>query len=569
MTAYARRTGNAALGWVRSVAPDRRYVKTDLVAGVPGAIGSVPDGMASAVLVGVNPIHGLYASFAGPIAGGLSSSTRLMVITTTTAAALAAGSALGGVTRAERSDSLILLTVLAGAIMLAAGLFRLGRFTRFVSISVMLGFLTGVAVNIICGQLPDLTGSPAVGRFALAKAANVITHPGLTHWQSLAVGLSALVIMVVLARTRIQAFASLVAIIVPTALTIWLGGVASVEDEGSIPTGIPVPHLPHLGLLSFDLVTGAFAVAVIVLVQGVGVAESAPNIEAPRSEPNQDFVAQGIGNLASGLFRGQPVGGSVGQTALNLAAGARTRWASIFSGIWMLAILIVFSGIVGKVALPTLAAILIYAGASSIRFGGIETVWRTGINSQIAFVATFCSTLFLPVAAAVGIGVALSLMLQLNREALDLSIVEIVPLPDGRLKEHPAPARLQSHAVTTLDVYGSLFYAGARTLAAKLPDPAGSEAAVVVLRHRGRTTLGATASTVLKGYAESLAEAGGRLYLTGLDPGVIERFRQAGHIEASGPLRMFEATPIIGESTARARDDAEAWLIGKETPPGA
>ena len=568
MTARARRTGSAALGWARSVAPDRRYVRQDAIAGVPGAIGSVPDGMASAVLVGVNPIHGLYASFAGPIAGGLSSSTRLMVITTTTAAALAAGSALGSVPKADRADSLVLLTVLAGVIMVAAGLFRLGRFTRFVSISVMLGFLTGVAVNIICGQLPDLTGAPATGRFAIAKAVNVITHPGRIHWQSLAVGLSALAIMIVLARTRIQAFASLVAIIVPTALTIWLSGVAKVEDEGSIPTGIPVPHVPHLRLLSFDLVTGAFAVAVIVLVQGVGVAESAPNTEGQRSEPNQDFVAQGVGNLASGLFRGQPVGGSVGQTALNLAAGARTRWASIFSGIWMLAILIAFSGIVGKVAMPTLAAILIYAGASSIRFGGIETVWRTGINSQIALVATFASTLFLPVAAAVGIGVALSLILQLNREALDLSIVEVRPLPDGRLEEHPAPLHLPSRAVTTLDVYGSLFYAGAKTLAAKLPDPAGSEAAVVVLRLRGRTTLGATASTVLKGYAERLAETGGRLYLTGLDPAVSERFRQAGQIQASGPLRMFEATPIIGESTARAREDAETWLVETHPPPG-
>ena len=137
--------------------------------------------MASSVLVGVSPIHGLYASFAGPITGGLSSSTRLMVVTTTTAASLAAGSTLGHVDPAKRGDSLILLTLLAGAIMVVAGILRLGRFTRFVSISVMLGFLTGVAANILFGQLPDLTGAPSHGPFALAKAWNVVTHPDEIH----------------------------------------------------------------------------------------------------------------------------------------------------------------------------------------------------------------------------------------------------------------------------------------------------------------------------------------------------------------------------------------------------
>ena len=84
-------------------------------------------------------------------------------------------------------------------------------------------------------------------------------------------------------------------------------------------------------------------------------------------DPNQDFIAQGAGNIASGFFKGMPVGGSVGQTALNISAGAQGRWASIFSGIWMLAILALFSGIVGVVAMPTLAAILIVAAVGSLR----------------------------------------------------------------------------------------------------------------------------------------------------------------------------------------------------------
>ncbi len=139
------------------------------MAGLPRAIGSVPDGMASAVLAGVSPVFGLYASFAGPVAGGLSASTRLMVITTTTAAALAAGSFLASVSPEDQVASLFMLVILAGALMVLAGVLRLGRFTRFVSHSVMIGFLTGVAANIVFGQLPDLTGVDAEGSTSLTK----------------------------------------------------------------------------------------------------------------------------------------------------------------------------------------------------------------------------------------------------------------------------------------------------------------------------------------------------------------------------------------------------------------
>jgi SulP family sulfate permease len=489
-----------------------------------------------------------------------------MVITTTTAAALAAGSALSSIDPGDQAASLFLLVLMAGAVMILAGLLKLGRYTRFVSHSVMIGFLTGVAANIIFGQIPDLTGAEAEGANSLARAIDVLLNPSSIDPASLIAGLGAVVLIVILGRTPLSSFASIIALVVPTILVLGVDSVARVEDIAQIPQGLPIPALPDLGLLTPQLVVSALAIAAIVLVQGAGVAESAPNRDGSPSNPNQDFIAQGVGNVASGFFRGLAVGGSVGQTALNVSAGARDRWASIASGIWMLVILVVFSGVVGVVAMPTLAAILIVAAVGSLRTSQIKSILRTGPNSQIALISTFLATLFLPVAAAVAFGVVLSLMLQLNQEAIDLRVVEWVPGPENSFAERPAPRSLESHRVTILNAYGSLFYAGARTLQARLPEIAGASEPVVILRMRGRIELGATAFKVLDDYAALLDAAEGRLYLTGIEPRVMSHFLRAGQFSAQGPIQLYEATPRIGESTLTALEDAEAWIVEHRAP---
>lgn len=557
--------------WWRRLRPGPGELRHDAVAGLTGAVARAPDGMASGVLAGVNPVYGLYASFAGPIAGGLATSTRLMVVTTTSAAALTAGSTLQDVDTADRPEALFLLTVLAGVVMAAAGLLKLGRYTRFVSHSVMTGFLTGIAVNIIAGQLPDLTGADATGSVALAQAVDVATNPSHVELGSLLTGLGALLLVALAARMRrLARLGALLALIVPTTVVLAIGAsVSRVEDAGDIPGGLPLPALPDPGMLSPGLLVGALSVSMIVLVQGVGVSESMPNPDGTRPDTDRDFVAQGVGSLASGLYQGLPVGGSMSQTALNAVAGARSRWAAIMAGAWMLVILVAFSGLVGKVAMPTLAAILIYAAVWSMEPRELLTILRTGAISQVALVSTFLATLFLPVSAAVGVGVTLSLLLQLNREALDLAVVQLVRTEDQAWTERPAPRRLPNHRVTVLDIYGSLFYAGARTLQARLPKIGGAEQPVVVLRLRGRTSLGATFFLVVADYARHLHAAGGRLYLSGLDPELARRLRRSGRVEVHGPVQLTPASEVLGASTGLAYDAAKTWLVSHRSPsPG-
>lgn len=544
---------------LRDLGPRRDTVKQDLVAGLPGAIGSVPDGMAAAVLAGINPVHGLYASFAGPIGGGFFSSTRLMVITTTSAAALAAGSTVSSVPSEDRGEAVVLLALLAGLAIVAAGLLRLGRYTRFVSHSVMMGFLTGVALNIVLGQVPDITGAPSVGSTATAKALHVLTHPSEIVLGAAAVGAGAIAILVLSQRTRLASFGAVLALAIPSVVAlVFAADVATVNDTGKIPSGIPLPSVPSFHLLSVSLVGGALAVAAIVLVQGAGVAEAAPNPGGRRSNTNRDFIAQGAGNISSAAFGGMPVGGSVGQTALNRAAGARTRWAGIFSGLWMLLILALFSGVVGRVMMPTLAGVLMVAAIGSLRPQELVSIVRSSKTSAIAGVTTLVATLFLPVTAAVGIGVALSLLLQLNQEALDLRVVRLVP-DAGGLSEQPGPVTLTNESVTILDVYGSVLYAGARTLQARLPDPSSCRRPVVVLRMRGRTAVGVTFLVVIEDYVRRLERVGGRLYLTGLAPSVAASIGDDPRFEGHD-LVLVPAESRIGASSLEAVEAAQGWL---------
>ena len=546
---------------LRSRFPDRSTLLGEMLAAVPGAVGSVPDGMASGLLAGVSPVNGLYASAAGRVAGGLTSSTRLMVVTTTSAAALAAGSALSTVAPAQRAGAMTLLTLMAGILMLGAGLARLGRYTRFVSHSVMTGFLTGISANIIFSQIPDLLGANGVGGFPLAKTVSVLTHPSTISVASLLTGSAAAAIILILARTPLSAYGAVLALIVPTVLVALVGveGVARVSDAGEVPAGFPLPALPDFGAFSLSLVGGAFAVAAIVLVQGAGVAQSAPNPADAPASVDRDFLSQGWGNIASSLVRGLPVGGSVGQTALNVASGARTRWAAIFSGVWLLLILLALSKLVGLVAQPTLAALLMVAAVGSIHPAQIMTILRTSATSRVALTATFIATLLLPVATAVGVGVALSLILQLNQEAMDLKIVRLIPTPAG-WREEKLEKTLTSGTVMVLDVYGSLLYAGSRTLESQLPDPTGSKPAAVVIRLRGRTELGATFFLVIRTYARTLHAEGGRLFLSGVDPHLGAQWERDRGSPEHDILDVFQATQMVGASTDAAIERANRWV---------
>jgi SulP family sulfate permease len=548
----------------RPAAPGQS-LRQDLVAGLTCAIANVPDGMANGLLAGVNPVYGLYGTMVGPLVGGILSSTALMVISTTSAASLTAGQALGQPPGDAREASLFVMVVLVGAFQVLLGLLQAGRLIRFVSFSVMTGFLTGVSVLLILSQFPTVTGISAAGANKVAQAFDVVRNVAQVSLWSLAMVVLTLVLAIILPRTRLGGFGTLIAIGVPSLIVALLDphGVALVRGRGQI-SGVPWPAWPTFSSLSLDAITGALAVAAVILVQGAGVSQDVPNPDGSRSSVSRDFIAEGFANVAAGIFRGLPVGGSLSTTAVNVVSGARTRWSAIFAGLWMAAIVIVFPKLVGYVVMPSLGAMLVLAGARSVKPREIASILDAGWPAVVACGTTFLLTLFLPIQAAVGVGVVLSALLYVNESSTDVSVVEMIERPDGGIEERPPPKQLPSHRVTVLNVYGHLFFAGARTLERLLPTPRGSQSPAVVLRLRGRTRFGATLVEVLSQYAERLREVDGKLYVAGVGAKEHRQLDDSDKLHLTGPVESYEATPVLGESTRAARADAQAWLVEKD-----
>ena len=547
-----------------------RTLRRDGVAGLINAVVSVPDGLASAALAGVNPIYGLYTSIAGPIAGGALQSAQLMQISTTSAAALAAGQAVDAYPETERGAAMFLLATLTGVLLALFGLLRLGRLVRFVSHAVMTGFLVGVATVLVLDQLAPLVGLSPRGPNEVLQFVDLLAHLGKLSVPTLAIGVLALVLSAGLARTRLATMSSLLALLVPTVLVALLGweGVRRVQDVSPIPRGMPLPALPDFSLLSVELALAAAAVAVVIAVQGAGVSQTVENPDDSPVDASRDLIAQGAANVASGLCSGIPAGGSVGQTALNVSVGARSRWSAIFGGVWMLALVLLVPGLVGLVPMAVLAALMILAGLSAIDVREARSIWRTGGAARWSILVTFLATLALSIPLAVAVGVGLSVVLYVASSASDVAVRALVRRDDGRFAEADPPARLPSEEVTVLDVYGSLFFAGAHTLREALPSPEGASRPVVVLRLRGRTRVGATLMDVLDDYADDLREVGGRLYLSGVHADVAAQLRRAGKLELEREVWVAPAEEVLGVSTAGAVAQANAWLGRVRTDPG-
>ena len=537
-------------------------LREDAVAGLVLGVQSVPDGLATGLLAGVNPLAGLYGYLVGTGTGALFTSSTFMAIQGTGAMAMVIADVAAIRDSSDPTRALVTLTLLTGAAMLVAGLLKLGALLRFVSNAVMVGFINAVGVNIILGQLANFTGYAAEGGNRVVRAVNTVIHPGRLDNRSLLVGLVTVVLIVLLERTRLGALGMVVAVVATSAVAHWAdwSTVATLRDLGVVADSLPTPALPLVRLIPV-LIVPAVSLAFVGLVQGAGISANFTNPDGSYPDASRDFVGQGAANLASGLLRGMPVGGSVSATSLNKAAGARSRVSLLFATAVMAVVIVVFGNAVGSIAMPALAGLLMLIGYRTLNPGDVQSVWRTGTVQKAVLGVTFVLTMIVPLQYAVLAGVGLSVVLHVVRQSNQVTVRRRMPEGGGHYVEVDPPAELPAGEVVLLQPYGSLFFAAAPTFEAALPAVGpGSVGSVVVLRLRGRSDLGTTFMDVLHRYAESLAAVGSKLVVVSANDRIIDQMTVNGIVDVIGSENVYPGSERVGATTRRAYDDALAWV---------
>ncbi|MFN8497497.1 MAG: SulP family inorganic anion transporter [Anaerolineae bacterium] len=542
--------------------PQKSNLVADFTAGLTTGVADIPDAMASAILAGANPVQGLYGVMVGTPLGAIFGSSAFMTVAATSAIAITAGSALTGYSGDAHDRALSTLAVMTGIVMALAGLFKLGRLLRFVSNSVLIGFLTGVSVTIVLSQLGDFTGYSSPYTNKVVQAIDLALHLNQINPQTTAIGLLTVLVIVVIDRTRLGNFSMLIGMLVGSAATLILNwtGVQTVGDIATIPSSLPMPALPDLSVAP-ALVLDAVAIAIIGLIQGAGVSKAYPNPDGDYPDTSRDFVGQGVANIGAGLFRGMPVGGSVSTTALNVSSGAKSRWANIFSGLVVLLAVLIFGQAVSLVAIPAMAGLLIVAGVQSVKREAILDIWDTGWAPRLVMLVTLVMTLSVPLQWAVLIGVVLSILVFVLTASREVRVSQLVLQPDGSVREKAPSETLTSRAITVLQISGSLFFAGADQIESRLPSAKGVERPVVILRLRAQESIGSTFIRVLERYSAQINAAGGRLMVAGVSGNVKGQLdRTETTQDVLGADNVFMASDTLGASTKEAAAAAQRWL---------
>ncbi|MFL7837266.1 MAG: SulP family inorganic anion transporter [Candidatus Promineifilaceae bacterium] len=539
----------------------RQTFISDLISGLIMALVNIPGALGNGLLAGVNPVYGLYSMIAGTTVAAIFTSSVIMNVDSTSATAIASGEELAGLNPADQLAALVVLGILVGLFQLIFGILKLGFLTRFISNSVMTGFLTGIGILTILGQVGDITGYYSGASNKVIRTIDTVTHAGQIHLTTLGVGLLVMAIIFIMDRTKYGRYSYLVALLAATILVaVWQPvGVAVVGDSTAVPRSFIQLHLPDLSLVP-RLIIPALAIAIIALVQAAGVSQSVPNPDGEYPDPNGDFRGQGLANVATGFAGGIPVGGSLSGTTLIKQMGGQTRWANIFTGLFAMVAVLTVGPLIELIPMPALAGILVMVGISMINVGRLQIVRNTGATPMLVMAVTLVATLFLPIQYAVGVGVILHILLYVFSSSEQVRITSVQRQEDGTLVETEAPSELSSEEVYMLVPLGSLFFAGAAQLEENLPDTGDAEHSVVILGLRERDEVGSTFINVINRYAVELQKSGNRLMLAGVNERVLEQLQNTGVAAIIGEENIYPEQAAVGAAMLAAETAAEAWI---------
>lgn len=537
----------------------------DAIAGLVTGLFSIPEGMAYASIGGFNPAAGLYSGMLATVVGSAFSRTVLMVTTLTSAIALSSQSVLAsaGLDPTD-TGNIALLAVLVGAMMVLLGAIRAGSIMGFVSNAVMTGFTTGIAVQIVAGVIGDASGYEPSVHNTVGKFVDAAVHLGDWDPATVLVAVVTIVVWAVFHFVKpVASLATLIALIVVTVPVALLDiDVETVGDIATIANALPPLTVPDFSAAP-DLLLGAFAVALVALAQAAGISAAVPNPDRSRPSASGDFIAQGAANIAGGVLGALPTGGSLSRTGVSVSAGAQTRWAGIFAGLWLILLVLVAGSVAELIPMPVIGGLILVIGAELIvgRSADIRLVFRTSWWSSIAMVATFLATTQLPLQDAILIGAALSLVLYCIQVARTSAVIKLEPTDNGRWRVAPVPDSCPSGEVTVLHYSGVALFAEVPRMEESWPKIDETHGAVVILSMRTLPDVpSATVIRALSRVAHTLQDNGNRLMMAGVSPTLDRVLRSSGFADTLGPDAIVPATDEVFEALDTAVARARSWI---------
>lgn len=416
---------------------DRDNLRADFVAGLTVAVVLLPQAIAFALIAELPPQMGLYTAIIAGIIGGIWGSSSSVHTGPTNALSLLVLSALLTIATPGTTEFVIaagLVAVMAGIFQLVMGLARLGMLVNFVSHSVIVGFSTGAAILIGVGQIRRLLGLEFVSRNLVQTLIGIVTHILSTHWPTALLGLGTIILIVLLRQIVPKVPGPLMGMIAASAVVFALGlDNRGVDVIGQLPSGLPpVANLPLFDL-SFiaRLSSGALAVGAIGLVQTVAIARAFAAQTGERLNSNQEFVGQGLANIACGFLSGYACAGSFSSSAVRFKAGAKTSLSSLFSSFFVLIGMLALAPLAAYLPRTALAGVLIVIAYGMIDWAEIRRIWRGARGDAVIMLATFLGTLFLEIEFAVLTGILLSFAYYIMKT----SVPRVYPvLPDEDFK---------------------------------------------------------------------------------------------------------------------------------------
>lgn len=528
---------------------DRQSVRQDFLAGLTGAVVVLPQGVAFAAIAGLPPQYGLYTAMVPAIIAALFGSSHHLISGPTTAISIVVFATLFPLAEPATQPFIVLaftLSLIAGLFQLALGLARLGRLVRFVSHSVVVGFTSGAAILIASSQMKHLVGVhlPKEGSF-VDSWNHLFQLSSQFNFYVLSVGLVTFVSAIIIKKYFPKLPDMLLAMVVGSLLAHYLGTVEhNISLVGSLPTSFPPLSFPDISLATLrTLSSGAFAIAILGLIEAVSIARSVALQSGQRIDGNQEFIGQGLSNIVGSFFSSYPSSGSFTRSGINFRAGAQTPLSAIFSAFCLIAIVWLVAPWAAHLPMAAMAGIIMRVAYNLIDFHQIKMILKTTKSGTSVLLVTFFSTLFLELAFAIYAGVMLSLVLYLLRTSNPL-VVSRVPNPNSLSRTFVTDSTLSECCqLKILRIDGSLYFGSVGHVEELLyqAQSANPKQLNLLIIGSGINFVDLSGAEFLVRKAKRLRDRGGHLFLFDVKDQVCSMFKRSGYIHSIGRDHVFQS----------------------------